>query len=227
MPDYAAMYRESRERITALVRAVSDEQRARVVPACPEWTVIDTVAHLAANAVDTVAGRLTTIPNDEQTAAQVEQRRGRTIDEILAEWDVAAEPAERIIAVAAPQMLVAWVNDVLTHEADIRGALRAGRPPDTAWTAALELAWPLFRERLSHLGELTILAGDQRLTTGSGEMDSTKPATMVEVDIYEFWRSMLGRRSRAQMAAWKWTGNPEPYLQAIPGFGPTELDLAE
>ena len=220
MTDCAALYRESRERITELVRDASEEQRARSVPGCPKWTVSDTVAHLAANAVDEVAGRLTGIPDDEQTAAQVEQRRGRPLAEILAGWDGAAERLEPTIA--AHPLALAWVNDVLTHEADIRGALGAGRPPDAAWTAALELARPFLGDRLGHLGELTIRAGEYRFTVGCGE-----PSTVVEADIYEFWRSLLGRRSRAQMAAWTWSGNPEPYLKAIPRFGPTEVALTE
>ncbi len=222
MTDYVAVYRAARGRITALVRAASHEQRARIVPSCPEWTVSDTVAHLAANATDAVAGRLAAPPNDEQTAAQVMQRRGRPIEDVLSEWDAAAERVERIIAAATPRMLVAWVNDVVTHEADIRGALGAGRPPAPAWSAALELAWPFLPKRLGHLRELTILAGDRCVTVGSGA-----PRTTVEVDGYEFWRSVLGRRSRAQMAAWNWTGDPDPYLRAIPVFDPPEVDLAE
>ena len=95
MTDYAALYRETRNRIAALVRDTSAEQRARVVPACPEWTVSDTVAHLAANAADIVAGRLQDIPTEEQTAAQIGQRRGRPLDDVLAEWDIAAVRSSR------------------------------------------------------------------------------------------------------------------------------------
>jgi uncharacterized protein (TIGR03083 family) len=218
--DCAALYRESRERIAALVRDASEEQRARTVPGCPKWTVSDTVAHLAANAADEVTGRRTGIPDDEQTAAQVEQRRGRPLEEILAEWDGAAKLVEP--AIAAHPLAIAWVNDVLIHEADIRGALGAGRPPEPAWTAALELVRPVLLRRLGHLGELRILTGEDRFIVGSGE-----PVTTVEVDLYEFWRSALGRRSRAQMAAWTWSGDPEPYIQAIPRFGPTEVALTE
>jgi uncharacterized protein (TIGR03083 family) len=218
--DYAALYRESRERITALVRDASEDQRSRIVPSCPKWTVRDTVAHLAAVATDEIAGRLPSIPNDEQTAAQVERRRGSPLEDVLGEWDGAAEAIARIIAAQARP--IALVNDVLTHEADIRGALGAGRPPDAAWTAALNLGRPRLSERLGHLGTLAVLTGEHCFTVGSGE-----PTTTIEVDLYEFWRSVLGRRSRAQMAAWKWSGDPEPYLQAIPVFGPTHVDLVE
>jgi uncharacterized protein (TIGR03083 family) len=220
MTDHTAIYRESRKRITALVRNASAEQRSRIVPSCPKWTVSDTVAHLAAVATDEIAGRLPNVPDDEQTAAQVEQRRGRPIEEILAEWDSAAEAIERIVATQA--LPIGLVNDVLSHEADIRGALDAGRPPDQAWSAALELARYRLLENLDHLGELTVINGEHHFTVGSGE-----PTTAVEVDLYEFWRAALGRRSRAQMAAWKWSGDYEPYMQAIPVFGPAEVDLAE
>jgi uncharacterized protein (TIGR03083 family) len=220
MTDYAALYRESRERITALVRNASEEQRSRIVPSCPKWIVSDTVAHLAAGATDVIAGRMPNVPDDEQTAAQVAQRRGRPIEKVLAEWDNAAEAIERIVATQA--LPIGLVNDVLSHEADIRGALDAGRPPNQAWAEALELARYRLQENLDHLGELTVIDGEHHFTVGSGE-----PTTTVEVDLYEFWRAVLGRRSRTQMAAWNWSGDYEPYLQAIPVFGPAEVDLAE
>jgi len=221
MTDYAALYRESRERIAALVREAGDEQRARYVPACPKWTVSDTVAHLAAVATDALAGHsVATISAEEHTAVQVEQRRGRPLEEVLGEWDSATGSIEQ--ALAAQQMSPLLVHDVLTHEADIRGALGAGRPPEAAWNACLQMAPTVLSRRLSHSGRLTILAGDHRFTAGDGE-----PATTLEVDPYELWRSLLGRRSRAQMQAWNWSGDPEPYLQAMPVFGPTEVPLSE
>lgn len=227
--DLVALYRQARERIVGLVRAASAEQRARVVPACPEWTVQDTVAHLAAVATEVVHGRLTAVPGDEHTAAQIEQRRAQPLAAILAEWeDAAAQLAGWTStggpvaeAVATRRMPHPMVHDVLTHEADIRGALGAGRPPTAAWSTSLAL---MLRhpERLGRYGTLTVRAGAHRFTAGSGE-----PSTTLDVDPYEFWRAQVGRRSHAQMAAWSWSGQPAPYLQAIPVFGPTETDLTE
>ncbi len=90
MADYSALYRECWERIRVLVRAASDKQLARIVHGCPEWTVADTVSHLAAVAAEVVASQLTAVPTEEQTTVQVEQRRGRTLDEVLAEWEGAS-----------------------------------------------------------------------------------------------------------------------------------------
>lgn len=229
MTDYSALYRECSERIRALVRAASDEQLARIVPGCPEWTVADTVSHLAAVAAEVVAGQLTAVPTEEQTTVQVEQRRGRPLDDVLAEWEgagvvlagwhSAGGPTEQ--ALAARRIPLAMVHDVLTHEADIRGALGAGRPPEQAWAASLNVMIQ-HPQRLGHSGTLTVRAGAHGFTVGSGE-----PATTLDVDPYEFWRALVGRRSRAQMATWYWSRDPVPYLQAIPVFGPTEADLTE
>lgn len=227
--EVAELYREARERVVALVRAAGPGQRARLVPACPAWTVQDTVAHLAAVATEVVQGRLTEVPGDDHTAAQVEQRRGTPLAGILAEWDEAAAQlagwtstsGSVAEAVAARRMPYPMVHDVLTHEADIRGALGAGRPPAAAWDASLAIM--LRRpDRLAGYGTLTVRAGTHRFTVGSGD-----PHTTLVVDPYEFWRAQVGRRSHAQMAAWGWSGQPAAYLQAIPVFGPTATDLAE
>src|SRR2546423_15410956 len=88
------------------------------------------------------------------------------------------------------------VHDVLTHEADIRGALGARRPPEAAWSACLKMAPTVLSRRLGHLGRLTILAGDHRFTAGDGD-----PATTLEVDPYELWRLPLRRRGTGPEAA--------------------------
>ncbi|MDQ4094520.1 MAG: hypothetical protein M3143_14365 [Actinomycetota bacterium] len=86
------------------------------------------MAHLAGVAVDIIAGYdVATISADQHTAGQVERRRGRRLEVVLAEWDGTAEAIERIIVAHARPIVV--VNDVLIHESDIRGALGAGRTP--------------------------------------------------------------------------------------------------
>jgi uncharacterized protein (TIGR03083 family) len=217
--DYPALYRESRERIAALVGTASDEQLGTTVPGCPAWSVADTVAHLSALAVDAIGGRLSGVPGDDETAAQVRERRGMSIGAVLAEWEGAAAAVEQ--ALGARRMPLAIVHDVITHEADIRGALGSGRPPAAAWTASLDgLAHHL--DRLGGHGTITVHAGEREFTAGSGD-----PVTTLDVDPYEFWRAALGRRSTAQMAGWNWSGDPAPYLKAIPVFGPTATDITE
>ncbi|WP_423851466.1 maleylpyruvate isomerase N-terminal domain-containing protein, partial [Aeromicrobium sp.] len=50
--DSAAAYVAVRERMTELMRQTSSEELARQVPACPDWSVQDLLAHVAGVAVD-------------------------------------------------------------------------------------------------------------------------------------------------------------------------------
>ncbi|MQA14027.1 MAG: maleylpyruvate isomerase family mycothiol-dependent enzyme [Pseudonocardiaceae bacterium] len=220
MTDYAAVYRESRHRIADLVRDLPDGDLARRVSSCPAWTVADTVAHLAAGACEVAAGRMDRIPTDEQTAEGVAARRTSAVADVLAEWEGCGPSIEH--AVDTRQVPLNIVHDVVTHEADLRGALGAGRPPEQAWQASLDHLSRGFGAWLGRSGQLTVVAGEHRFTAGEGE-----PVTTVEVDGYEFWRALFGRRSTAQMAGWGWDGDPAPHLAAIPIFGPTDADLVE
>lgn len=71
---------------------------ARKVPACPEWTIKDVIAHLAGLAADWRAGNLAGYSGDASTARQVAERRDRSIDDLLAEWaDQLSGPRFRIV----------------------------------------------------------------------------------------------------------------------------------
>ena len=90
------------------------------VPACPNWSVRDLVAHLTAVGEDVIEGRLTGPPSDAQTAGQVARFQGRSLREVLARWDEVTPPFEAVI-----DGFEVWpaVLDVATHEQDIRGAV--------------------------------------------------------------------------------------------------------
>jgi hypothetical protein len=46
----------AQERVIALVRDIPDEQAARHVPACPDWTVRDLLSHMVGLGADVAAG---------------------------------------------------------------------------------------------------------------------------------------------------------------------------
>ena len=69
--DGAAAYVAVRERMTELVRPTSSEELARQVPACPDWSVQDLLAHAVGVAVDVAARRIEGAGSDPWTAAQV------------------------------------------------------------------------------------------------------------------------------------------------------------
>ena len=76
--DLGVLYGAARRRISALVAAPGLDDGA-VVPATPEWTVHDVIAHLSGIAVDGTTGNMEGAPGDAWTAAQVARNVGRPI----------------------------------------------------------------------------------------------------------------------------------------------------
>jgi len=217
MPDLAEMYRETRERLTGLVAGLDDAALATRVPACPGWSVADVVGHLAAIPEDALAGRLTGPPSEAETAVQVERFRGRPMARTLAGWTDLAPRFEEIVAAFD---VVPAVIDVASHEQDIRGAV--GQPGARDTEVIRELAGWLIT-RLRPPVPLRVTVGDTRFQVGpEGE-----PVLELATTWYEAFRWRMGRRSRSQLAALDWSGDPVPVLDHLVVFGPAVADVIE
>ena len=204
-PDLAVLYRTTRERVTGLVSGLDDAVLGTPVAACPAWTIRDVVAHLAAIAEDALAGRCTGPPTDDVTAAQVARFRGRDLAAILACWAAAAPEFERVVGGFSvwPAMI-----DVVSHEHDIRGAL--GRPgargSDAVWHAA---GWLL--AGLRSPVPLLVTVEDASFPA----RPAREPALRLSTSRFEALRWRIGLRSRAQLAALGWSGDPAPVLARL------------
>ena len=211
------MYRETRERLTALVAGLGGAALGTPVPACPGWTVADVIGHLAAIPKDALAGRLTGPPSEEETAAQVDRFRGRPMAQTLAGWTELAPRFEEIVAAfkVSPAVI-----DVASHEQDIRGAV--GRPGARDTEAIREMSgWLL--ARLRPPVRLRVAVEDTRIQVGpDGE-----PVLGLTTTWYEAFRWRMGRRSRGQLAALDWSGDPAPVLDHLVIFGPARADIIE
>src|SRR5690242_15623852 len=102
--DHAAVYRDVRVRITALVCELPPESLDQVAPATPEWRVRDVVAHLAGGAADIVSGNLVDVASDAWTGAQVDARRNVPIGDVLDEWARCGAIVEPMISTFDPLM---------------------------------------------------------------------------------------------------------------------------
>ena len=216
-PRIAELYQETRARIIALVTGSDDAPLSTAVAACPGWSVRDVVAHLAAVAEDVLSGRLVGPPSDEETAAQVARFAGDDVTAVLAAWATAAARMEQLAATAGLELPL---GDIASHEHDIRGALdRAGaRDSAAVWCATDKL--------LANLRTPVAL----RVTVEDAEYRSG-PDDGVEIRLattrFEALRWRTGRRSRDQLAAMDWSGDPTPLLDHLYLFGPATADLAE
>jgi uncharacterized protein (TIGR03083 family) len=226
-------YQDGRRRVTRLLAALDDDRLRTPVPACPEWTVRDLLAHLVGVAADTVgsdgffpgatdAWRRPHLAaaRERWTARHVEARRHDDGVSLLRQWDEHGSALEDALrratgfASTGPDwMLTAPAADLGVHLHDLRGAL--GRPGDadapvTRFVYGVYRDW--FGQRLSamRLPALRLYDGSKCRVLGSGT-----PAATLRGDRFELFRVLSGRRTAAQIRGLDWDGDPDPYLAVI------------
>jgi uncharacterized protein (TIGR03083 family) len=217
--DEGLVYGACRERVGELVRDLGEAELARKVPATPDWSVHDAVAHLAGLTVDVNAGRIDGLGSDTWTAAQVDARRDRPIGDILAEWDEAAPQFEAGITALGGTMAAMAVADVWNHEQDIRGALsvEGGRDPEAEHLSIrgyADLRGGAFGA--SGLAPLRLRSGVEEWVTGEGE-----PGATVTTEPFELARLLCIRRTVDQIRGYRWDGDADPYVAALSAGAPT------
>ena len=193
------------------VRALVEQQPARshVVPIM-DLEVRDVVAHLAGVAVDAVAGNQ---PSCEPAVVSrhVAERTGRSLPDLLEEWETAASKV-------APDLAGPLLIDAVTHEHDLRTALdEPGFRDDESVLAVLDLMADALSERIVARGLPAI-----RITVEQwGTIAGWPPAMRCLVaDRFDFVRAMAGRRSAGQVERWNWDSPPGAYLEVLSAAGP-------
>jgi uncharacterized protein (TIGR03083 family) len=214
--DLGALYETSRVRLTALIESIGSDADAAPVPGCPAWAVRDVVAHLAATAEDAVAGKLTGPPDEAMTAAQVDRFAGVPVDELLGRWADASPPMVELVGAFR-----VWpaVIDVVTHEHDVRGAV--GRPGARDSDAVAAAARALLHFQPPAPLVVRMDGHEARVGPPDG------PPLVLETGTWETLRWRMGRRSRRQLAAMRWSGDPAGVLDALVVFGPSTDDIIE
>lgn len=215
--EIARHYQSAHDRLAEFARGLTADEADTAVPGTPGWSVHDVLAHLAAIPTDALAGRISGVPTDDQTATQGAERKDRDVAELLGEWtpNVPTMCDGARADLVPPNLAV----DALTHEQDIRGALGAA-PALTG--DELRFCTSLYAfgcgRGLKHAGlpPLAIAATDSdfAFTAGIGEAQASVRATE-----FELFRALAGRRSRGQVAGYEWDGDAAPYLDRFSIFG--------
>lgn len=204
--DLGILYRSSRERVVALVSA-PDVDEHMVVPATPNWTIHDVIAHLSGVGDDATSGNMAGAPGDAWTAVHVARGKDRSMAEMLDAWGRTGPMMEAFFSSPDGAAMAAGVFDVHTHEADLRHAL--GLPVDVP---ADFLAW----------------VGEQfRAAFAEAVAEAGLPPVTVEASDFEWFRGRLGRRTVDEVCAYGWSADPAPYLDTFFIFGRAERSLGE
>lgn len=186
-------------------------------PACPDWDVKGVVSHLTGIAKG-VTGNATVeeVNNDSATSDQVQRRDHLSIDEVVAEWDLYVE--DYLARLRDPEAygqanisVLLSVFDITSHEHDIRQAI--GEPGNRE-TFGVELGTKMMvsglkgRQVEHGLPVLRVEVPGWRTYDLGGD---TPEVTLV-TDQYTLFRSLSGRRTRAQVEELDWTGDPSTWI---------------
>jgi uncharacterized protein (TIGR03083 family) len=214
--DVGVHYRSSRERFTAFIRELSADELATAVPSCPGWSVRDVLGHVAGIPDDAMHGRMKGIPDDVQTADQVARAAQLSVDELLTRWETQSPDFQAVLTSVGPSIAPAAI-DVAAHEQDIRGAL--GKP-GSRYNATIAWAVPMMVYGFSRRVEKAGLPPVRVEVEGEVMADGLLDGLVLRISQHEAFRSLLGRRSLEQVAAYDWSSDPHHVLQAFPIFGP-------
>jgi uncharacterized protein (TIGR03083 family) len=130
MTDWGQLYRDHVDAVAALAPTLTDGQLATTVPATPEWTVHEVLAHMAGVPSDMLSGRMDGAPGPGWTERAVAERRGRPVEELVAEL---RSNTDALVDSVADNPAPAPVWDLAVHHTDVHEALGLPRIPERLW----------------------------------------------------------------------------------------------
>lgn len=243
MVDMSLAYTAVQERLCIVLEDLDEARANTSVPACPEWSVRDVVAHHCGLVVDVVSENTPEFfggfnlldqwrdedvarARDELTGRQVAEREGRSLMSLVSEWreaTVALLPimrGEQSFPETVPQIFGGvLINDLVVHEGDIQIALGLDQAPAGAALSVAVRGYGFSLDyRLKTLGLAPLVLaydGKTRQFGGEGQAGATLTATR-----FDLVRTLASRRTAAEIISLDWSGNPEPYVPILPEYGP-------
>jgi uncharacterized protein (TIGR03083 family) len=212
----------AQQRVIDLVADLPPNRAALMVPACPDWTVRDLLAHMVGLGADVVAGDEPDDHNSTWTGKHVTERADHDVAALVAEWQAVAEPLRAWMRANNVRPL----GDVIIHEQDLRGALGAPGAQDTPGLQAIrERFASRFAGRVADRPPIALM-GEHWTWISDGAPEDA--AVVVRAPDFDLARALVTRRSAAQLHGWTARGDVSPYLDAFAMLGPLPAaDLTE
>ncbi len=220
--DVGAAYREVRERIADFTSGLSDDEWERSVPHCPQWSIRQTIAHLAGVVDDAINSNLDGVASDPWTAAQVAKRADLSGPEIVDEW-MTYGPFVDARATQVGLGMHQLLFDAVNHEHDLRYAVSkpGAWDSDALWIGAHFVCArinPGLRDKGLHPIAIVV-----------DRIAMTEPAPVeLHGSVFDIVRAACARRSVAQVSRMHWTGDAATrYFDKLFPFAPPQEDILE
>lgn len=211
--------------MTAVASGLAPGELARSVPACPDWTVKELVAHVIGVGEDFASGNVERAGAPEWTKAQIRRRAELDLSSLLDEWAEVSQKVEPTLDEIPEGAAAMVIGDAVTHEHDLRGAVgRPGGRDSDAMGIALNRYVKRFGKRIkdAELPSVTVTCDGR--TWRAGVLD---PAAELTGEPFELLRALTGRRTIDEIAALGWTGDQEPYLGLVASYSVPAASLGE
>jgi uncharacterized protein (TIGR03083 family) len=215
--DPASLYERTRREFIALLLGLSEAELRARVPATPEWSVRDVLAHVAGLARDLNAERFPAaddIGGGEWTKAQVERARDLSLPDLVAEWDREAPKFEAGLRAFGYELGSHFLADLYVHVEDVRAALGFDPTQDElAVAVALDHYLGYLSEHLAatEWGTLDVVAGEGPRTLGREGRHHAR----LSAEPAELLRVVSGRRSADQIRALDCDGDVDSLLSFL------------
>ncbi len=203
-------WQEAQSRVIDLCKNASPEDMTNRVPACPEWTAHDLLAHMVGVGADLISEAGPSGDINNWTQGHVDKRNQLSPTEILNEWQELNPQVEQFMQNGPEQTRAFLLNDLIIHEQDLRGALKEpGEKENEAMTMAANTLLPNLGKQLdeNNLPAINIEGPGIKQTVGSNPAQATLRTNACEVT-----RMITGRRSPTQIQQMNWDGDPNQYM---------------
>lgn len=211
--DVGGAYRDLRVRVNAVVAGITADDWERIVPHCPQWSVRQTLAHMAGVVDDAINQNLSGVATPAWTQAHLDKRVGRDGPDILDEWNTYA-PFVEAVATKRGMALSQLLFDAATHEHDLRHALGIpGARDSTAVAVGLGFV----------VAQLVSRAGGSpaRIIVDGVEFtpDAAKDKPLLKATAFDVIRCFGSRRSRVQVEGLDWSSSDPATFDGLTFFG--------
>ena len=225
----AGTYRSERGELLALGRSLDEATAATKTTACPAWSIKDVYAHLAGIATNIVEGNTEGAATEAWADGHVADRLDRSLTEVLDEWESAGNQVSEVMEAAGEFFPFQLFVDQWTHGWDIRatvGESAAARADLTVYRHFLNDFFENMDGRVPQdLAALTLQIDDTPHVIGEGPSVGT-----LVLDLFEYARISMGRRSLAQLLALPWPDgidDPMPYINTLVVWSINGQDVIE